>query len=77
MLQISVPDKQFFRACKICRFMKMISLDDVEASLEKMQFEITLEEKIRLNAQKCLNRMFELTGGERDNLKLPAGVADE
>ena len=77
MLQINVPDKQFFRACKICRFMKMISLDDVEASLEKMQFEITLSEEVRLNAQRAIQRMFELTGGQRDNLKLPSNVADE
>ena len=77
MLQINVPDKQFFRACKICRFMKMISLDDVEASLEKMQFEITLSEEVRLNAQRAIQRMFELTGGQRDNLKLPSNIADE
>ncbi|MBU0690298.1 quinolinate synthase NadA [bacterium] len=77
MLQINVPEKQFFRACKICRFMKMISLDDVEASLEKMQFEITLSDEVRLKAQRSLDRMFELTGGARDNLKLPAYVADE
>jgi quinolinate synthase len=77
MLQINVPDKQFYRACKICRFMKAISLDDVEASLKNMQFEITLDDDVRLKALRSLNRMFELTGGSRDNLKLTAGVADE
>jgi quinolinate synthase len=77
VLQLSVPDKQFYRACKICRFMKAISLNDVEASLREMQFVIELDEEVRLSAQKSLNRMFELTGGKRDNLKLPATIADE
>ncbi len=77
MLQIQVPEKQFYRACKICRFMKAISLSDVEASLEKLQFEITLPEAVRLKAGRALQRMFELTGGTRDNLTLPPDVAAE
>ncbi len=77
MLQISVPEKQFYRACKICRFMKAISLDDVEASLEKLQFEITLPEDVRLKAGRAIRRMFELTGNQRDNLALPADVEAE
>ena len=77
MLQIVVPDKQFYRACKICRFMKAISLDDVEASLERLQFKITLPETVRLNAGRAIQRMFELTGAQRDNLALPADVAHE
>lgn len=77
MLQISVPDKTFYRACKICRFMKMISLDDVEASLQKLQFEITLDERVRVGAERAIKRMFELTGSERDNLALPGNVPDE
>jgi quinolinate synthase len=77
MLQIQVPEKQFYRACKICRFMKAISLSDVEASLEKMQFEITLPEDVRLKAGRALQRMFALTGGARDNLALPSDVAAE
>jgi quinolinate synthase len=77
MLQISVPEKQFFRACKICRFMKAISLDDVEASLERLQFEITLPESVRVKAGRAIRRMFDLTGRQRDNLALPADVAAE
>jgi quinolinate synthase len=77
MLQISVPEKQFFRACKICRFMKAISLDDVEASLQRMQFEITLPENVRVKAGRAIRRMFELTGSQRDNLALPVDVAAE
>jgi quinolinate synthase len=77
MLQIAVPEKQFYRACKICRFMKAISLDDVEASLERRQFEITLPEGVRVNASRAIRRMFELTGSRRDNLALPADVQAE
>ena len=51
--------------------------DDVVSSLEKMQFEITLEDNVRLNAGRAIARMFELTGSSRDNLTLPADVAEE
>ena len=77
MLQIAVPEKQFFRACKICRFMKAISLDDVEASLARMQFEITMPESVRIKAGRAIRRMFELTGSQRDNLALPSDVEAE
>jgi quinolinate synthase len=77
MLQIQVPEKHFFRACKICRFMKAISLEDVERSLERLQFEITLSEKVRDGASRALQRMFALTGAQRDNLALPGDVAAE
>ncbi|MCB1059388.1 MAG: quinolinate synthase NadA [Calditrichaeota bacterium] len=77
LLQISVPDKNFYRACKICRFMKAISLDDVEQSLLQNRFEINVDEPVRKKAQRALERMFELTGETRDNLTLPQDVANE
>jgi quinolinate synthase len=77
MLQIAVPEKHFYRACKICRFMKAITLHDVVVALEKRQFEITLNEDVRVRAGQALTRMFELTGAARDNLALPADVAAE
>jgi len=77
MLQIGVPEKHFYRACKICRFMKAISLDDVETSLTKMQFKIELEESVRERAGRAIQRMFELTGSVRDNLAIPDSVPDE
>lgn len=77
MLQLNVPEKEFYRACKICRFMKAISLEDVEASLEKMQFVIELDEDVCRRAGRTINRMLELTGSTRDNLTLPGGVPDE
>jgi quinolinate synthase len=77
LLQMAVPEKQFFRACKICRFMKAISLDDVEQALVRLQFEIRLEERVSDQARRAITRMFELTGERRDNLALPADVAAE
>jgi quinolinate synthase len=77
MLQIAVPEKHFYRACKICRFMKAITLDNVEESLAKMQFEITLDEEVRLRAGHAIQRMFDLTSSKRDNLAIPVDVADE
>lgn len=77
LLQISVPDKNFYRACKICRFMKAISLDDVEQALQQNRFQIEVDEPDRSRARRALERMFELTGGIRDNLKLPDSVANE
>lgn len=64
LLTINVPHKQFFRACKICRFMKMITLENVIESLEKMRPEITLDEGLRVRAEEAINRMFELTKPE-------------
>ncbi len=77
LLQINVPDKHFYRACKICRFMKAISLDDVEQSLLQNRFQIEVDEPVRSRARMALNRMFELTGETRDNLTLPYSVANE
>ncbi len=70
LLAIEVPDKQFFRACKICRYMKMITLDDVLKSLERLEPEITLPEDVRTAAEGSIRRMFELTAPD----KMPASL---
>jgi quinolinate synthase len=41
--------------------MKMITLDNVVDSLEKMQYPIELEEEVRVAAAKSLERMLELS----------------
>lgn len=60
-LLIEAPDKTFYRTCRICRFMKAITLEDTLASLQNMQFEITLDETTRQKAEKALRRMLELS----------------
>ncbi len=61
LLTIEVPDKEFLRACKICKFMKMITIEDTIRALETLEPEITLPEDVRAGAERSIRRMFELT----------------
>lgn len=63
LLSINVPNKHFLRACKICKYMKMITLDDMIHCLENLEPEITLSEDVRLGAERALKRMFQYTKG--------------
>ena len=60
-LLLEVPEKNFYKACKLCQFMKMITLDATLASLERMQFEVKLDEDVRVAAERSLRRMLELS----------------
>jgi len=60
-LLIEVPEKQFYKACKLCQFMKMITLEGTLRSLERMEHEITLAEDVRAGAERSLRRMLELS----------------
>jgi quinolinate synthase len=60
-LLLEVPEKTFYKACKLCQFMKMITLESTERSLEKMQFPIELDETVRQGAERSLRRMLELS----------------
>jgi len=60
-LLLEVPEKKFYKACKLCQFMKMITLEGTCRALETMQHEIVLDEDIRRDAERSLRRMFELT----------------
>ena len=56
------PDVEFIPASNraICPNMKKITLDKVIASLEEMQYEITVPEAISARAKKALDRMVEV-----------------
>ena len=60
-LLMEVPEKQFYKACKLCQFMKMITLDNVVSSLENMQFKIEIDEDVRVAAAASLDRMLQLS----------------
>jgi quinolinate synthase len=60
-LLLEVPEKKFYKACKLCQFMKMITLDATLDSLRHMRHEIDLDEETRAAAERSLLRMFELT----------------
>ena len=46
-LLLEVPEKTFYKACKLCQFMKMITLESTQRALERMQYPIELEESVR------------------------------
>jgi len=60
-LLMEIPDKHFYKACKLCRFMKMITLEGTLDSLKYLRYEIELTEEVRLGAKRALERMLELS----------------
>lgn len=60
-LLLEVPEKRFYKACKLCQYMKMITLENVVAALEHMRYEIELDEDVRAGAARSLERMLELS----------------
>jgi len=60
-LLLEVPEKTFYKACKLCQFMKMITLDGTLQALERMEHEIVLDEAVRAGAERSLRRMLELS----------------
>ena len=59
-LLMEIPNKHFYKACKLCRYMKMITLDGTLDSLRNLRFEIELPEDVREGARRALERMLEL-----------------
>jgi quinolinate synthase len=59
-LLLEIPDKHFYKACKLCRYMKMITLDGVRDSLINRRYEIVLPDDVREGAKHALERMLEL-----------------
>src|SRR5215470_1135062 len=60
-LLLEVPEKKFYKSCKLCAFMKMITLDGVLNSLRTLRYEITLPEEVRVGAERSLDRMLALS----------------
>ncbi|HVA81105.1 MAG TPA: quinolinate synthase NadA [Candidatus Binataceae bacterium] len=59
-LLLEVPEKHFYKACKLCRYMKMITLEGVRDSLKNLRYEIELPDEVRAGAKRALERMLEL-----------------
>jgi len=59
-LLLELPEKKFYKACKLCRYMKMITLADTLEALRSMRHAIVLDENVRQGAERALRRMFEL-----------------
>jgi quinolinate synthase len=60
-LVLEVPEKKFYKSCKLCQYMKMITLDGTRDALRDLAPEITLDEDVRVRAKRALDRMLELT----------------
>jgi quinolinate synthase len=60
-LMLEVSEKKFYKGCKLCAYMKMITLDGVLASLRSLRYEIDLPEDVRIGAERSLNRMLALS----------------
>jgi quinolinate synthase len=60
-LLMEIPDKHFYKACKLCRFMKMITLEGTLDSLRNLRSEIELSDEVRDGARRALERMLELS----------------
>lgn len=60
-LLLEVPEKKFYKSCKLCAFMKMITLDGVRDSLRHRRYEISLPEDVRVGAERSLELMLQLS----------------
>ena len=60
-LLLEVPEKTFYKACKLCQYMKMITLEGTLRSLDTMTHRIELDEPVRVAAERSLRRMLDLT----------------
>jgi len=58
-LLIELPEKRFFKACKLCQYMKMITLEATRDALLHRRHEIVLPEDVRRGAAQALERMLE------------------
>jgi len=59
-LLMEVPGKRFYKACQLCRYMKMITLPGVRDSLVNLRYEISMPDEVREGAKRALERMLEL-----------------
>ncbi len=64
-LEVENPEKHFIGSCKLCPYMKLNSLEKIRDVLLRPQPDqfIELDESIRTRAERCIQRMFELTEG--------------
>jgi quinolinate synthase len=60
-LILEVPDKKFYKSCKLCQYMKMITLEGTRDAVRLGRYEITLAEDVRRGAARALERMLELS----------------
>jgi quinolinate synthase len=60
-LLLEVPEKKFYKACQLCRYMKMITLEGTRDSLRDGKDEIVLPLQLCERARRAVDRMLELS----------------
>jgi quinolinate synthase len=60
-LLLEVPGKRFFKSCKLCAYMKMITLEGTRDAIRDLAPEIEVPEDVRIRAARALERMLELS----------------
>lgn len=62
-LQVETPEKAFIGGCRLCRYMKLNSLEKIRDVLRAPRPDqvVTLDEDVRRRAARCIDRMFELS----------------
>jgi quinolinate synthase len=59
-LKREISNKKFYTIGGVCLQMKKITLENVYEALKKEQFEVKLQEEIRIKAKKALDKMLDL-----------------
>lgn len=60
-LSRALPHKKFYTVCSVCFDMKKITLESIEESLIRGQYEVKVPEKIAKKARAAFQRMFDMT----------------
>src|SRR6266480_4064116 len=60
--ECGLSEKKFYKSCKLCQYMKMITLEGTRDALRALAPEITIPEDVRVRAAAALERMLELGG---------------
>ena len=65
-VQVESPEKQFIGGCRLCPHMKLNSLEKVRDALKSPTPDqiVTVDEDVRQRAERCIQRMFELSPAE-------------
>ena len=63
-MELDHPDKQFYKPCRLCQYMKAIDLESVYVTLrdEPPEQRITVPEDVRAGAARAMLRMIALAG---------------
>ena len=59
-LLLELPEKKFYKACKLCQYMKMITLEETAAALRHRRYAIAVDEDVRIRAERSIRRMLEI-----------------